>query len=119
MDHLATQIFELQFGTLTAFTGNYSQYVAERKLRDETQQAAYEKQQEEIKKDEEFIQKNMVRASTTKRAQSRQKKLDKIERIKPPKSKSKVKIHFSSERPSGKEVLIFNDLSVGYPDKTM
>ena len=119
LDHLATQIFELQFGTLTAFTGNYSQYVAERKLRDETQQAAYEKQQEEIKKDEEFIQKNMVRASTTKRAQSRQKKLDKIERIKPPKSKSKVKIHFSSERPSGKEVLIFNDLSVGYPDKTM
>ncbi|MGN1271870.1 MAG: ABC-F family ATP-binding cassette domain-containing protein [Lactobacillus sp.] len=119
LDHLATQIFELQFGTLTAFTGNYSQYVAERKLRDETQQAAYEKQQEEIKKDEEFIQKNMVRASTTKRAQSRQKKLDKIDRIKPPKSKSKVKIHFNSERPSGKEVLIFNDLSVGYPDKTM
>lgn len=119
LDHLATQIFELQFGKLTAFTGNYSQYVAERELRDETQQAAYEKQQEEIKKDEEFIQKNMVRASTTKRAQSRQKKLDKIERIKPPKSKSKVKIHFTSERPSGKEVLIFNDLSVGYPDKTM
>lgn len=119
LDHLATQIFELQFGKLTAFTGNYSQYVAERELRDETQQAAYEKQQEEIKKDEEFIQKNMVRASTTKRAQSRQKKLDKIERIKPPKSKSKVKIHFTSERPSGKEVLIFNDLSVGYPNKTM
>lgn len=119
LDHLATQIFELQFGKLTAFTGNYSQYVAERELRDETQQAAYEKQQEEIKKDQEFIQKNMVRASTTKRAQSRQKKLDKIERITPPKSKSKVKIHFTSERPSGKEVLIFNDLSVGYPDKTM
>lgn len=73
LDHLATQIFELQFGKLTAFKGNYSQYQAERALRDKQQEAAYEKQQEEIKRDEEFVQKNMVRASTTKRAQSRQK----------------------------------------------
>lgn len=119
LDHLANQIFELQFGTLTAFKGNYSQYIAERKLRDKQQQAAYEKQQEEIKKDEEFIQKNLVRATTTKRAQSRRKKLEKIDRIKPPKHKSKVRIHFNSERPSGKEVLILNDLTIGYSDKTM
>lgn len=119
LDHLANQIYELQFGKLTAFKGNYSQYQAERKLRDKQQEAAYEKQQEEIKKDQEFIQKNMVRASTTKRAQSRQKKLDKIERIDPPKLQSKVKIHFESERPSGKEVLILNDLTIGYPEKTM
>ena len=119
LDHLATQIFELQFGKLTQFKGNYSQYQAERELRDRQQEAAYEKQQEEIKKEEEFIQKNLVRASTTKRAQSRQKKLDKLDRIKPPKSQSKVKIHFNSERPSGKEVLILNDLSIGYPEKTM
>ena len=119
LDHLANQIFELEFGKLTAFKGNYSQYKAERELRNKQQQAAYEKQQEEIKRDEEFVQKNMVRASTTKRAQSRQKKLEKIERINPPKHKSKVRIHFNSERPSGKEVLILNDLSIGYPDKTM
>lgn len=119
LDNLANQIFELEFGKLTAFKGNYSQYKAERELRNKQQQAAYEKQQEEIKRDEEFVQKNMVRASTTKRAQSRQKKLEKIERIKPPKHKNKVRIHFNSERPSGKEVLILNDLSIGYPDKTM
>lgn len=119
LDHLATQIFELQFGKLTAFKGNYSQYQMQREERDKEQEAAYEKQQEEIKKDEEFIQKNLVRATTTKRAQSRRKKLEKIERIKPPKHKNKVRIHFNSERPSGKEVLILNDLTIGYPDKTM
>ncbi|RMC54009.1 ABC-F family ATP-binding cassette domain-containing protein [Lactobacillus sp. ESL0261] len=119
LDNLATQIFELQFGKLTVFKGNYSAYVAERQLRDRQQEEAYEKQQEKIKKDEEFIQKNIVRAKTTKRAQSRRKQLEKMERINPPKRKSKVRINFQSERPSGKEVLILRDLTIGYPTKTM
>ena len=119
LDHLASQIFELQFGKLTAFKGNYSQYVAERELRNRQQEEAYEKQQEKIKKDQEFIQKNLVRATTTKRAQSRRKQLEKIDRIKPPKHKNKVRIQFKSERPSGKEVLILNNLTIGYPNKTM
>ena len=119
LDHLANQIFELNFGKLTTFKGNYSQYVKERELMDSQQEAAYEKQQEKIKKEEAFIQKNLVRASTTKRAQSRRKALDKMERIKPPKHKQKVRINFTSDRPSGKEVLIANDLTIGYPDKTM
>lgn len=119
LDHLANQIFELNFGKLTTFKGNYSQYVKERELMDSQQEAAYEKQQEKIKKEEEFIQKNLVRASTTKRAQSRRKVLDKMERIKPPKHKQKVCINFTSERPSGKEVLIAKDLTIGYPDKVM
>ena len=119
LDNLATQIFELQFGKLTVFKGNYSAYVAERNLRDRQQEEAYEKQQEQIKKDEEFIQKNIVRAKTTKRAQSRRKQLEKIERITPPKHKNKVRINFQSERPSGKEVLILRDLTIGYPTKTM
>lgn len=119
LDHLANQIFELNFGKLTTFKGNYSQYVKERELMNSQQEAAYEKQQEKIKKEEEFIQKNLVRASTTKRAQSRRKALDKIERIKPPKHKQKVRINFTSDRPSGKEVLIAKDLTIGYPDKTM
>ncbi|MCT3385459.1 ABC-F family ATP-binding cassette domain-containing protein [Lactobacillus johnsonii] len=119
LDHLANQIFELNFGKLTTFKGNYSQYVKERELMNNQQEAAYEKQQEKIKKEEEFIQKNLVRASTTKRAQSRRKALNKMERIKPPKHKQKVRINFTSERPSGKEVLIAKDLTIGYPDKTM
>lgn len=119
LDHLANQIFELNFGKLITFKGNYSQYVKERELMDSQQEAAYEKQQEKIKKEEEFIQKNLVRASTTKRAQSRRKVLDKMERIKPPKHKQKVRINFTSERPSGKEVLIAKDLTIGYPDKVM
>ena len=119
LDHLANQIFELNFGKLITFKGNYSQYVKERELMNNQQEAAYEKQQEKIKKEEEFIQKNLVRASTTKRAQSRRKALDKIERIKPPKHKQKARINFTSDRPSGKEVLIAKDLTIGYPDKTM
>lgn len=119
LDHLATQIFELQHGELTVFKGNYSQYLAQRELRDQQQKAAYEKQQEEIKREEEFIQKNIVRASTTKQAQSRRKALEKMELVDPPKHKSKVRIKFDSARPSGKEVLILKDLAVGYPDKTM
>lgn len=119
LDHLATQIFELQHGELTVFKGNYSQYLAQRELRDQQQEAAYERQQEEIKREEEFIQKNIVRASTTKQAQSRRKALEKMELIDPPKHKSKVRIKFDSARPSGKEVLILKDLAVGYPDKTM
>lgn len=119
LDHLATQIFELQHGELTVFKGNYSQYLAQRELRDQHQEAAYEKQQEEIKREEEFIQKNIVRASTTKQAQSRRKALEKMELVDPPKHKSKVRIKFDSARPSGKEVLILKDLAVGYPDKTM
>ncbi|MGM9905486.1 ABC-F family ATP-binding cassette domain-containing protein [Lactobacillus sp.] len=119
LDHLATQIFELQHGQLTVFKGNYSQYLAQRELRDQQQEAAYEKQQEEIKREEEFIQKNIVRASTTKQAQSRRKALEKMELVDPPKHKSKVRIKFDSARPSGKEVLILKDLAVGYPDKTM
>lgn len=116
LDHMAQQIFELRFGTLTVFTGNYTSYRQQRKLRDQTQEAAYEKQQAAIKKDEEFIQKNLVRASTTKRAQSRQKRLDKLERIKPPKRGHRVRISFHEDKPSGKEVLILKDLAVGYDD---
>ena len=119
LDNLATQIFELQFGKLTVFKGNYSAYVAERQLRNRQQEEAYEKQQEKIKKDEEFIQKNIVRAKTTKRAQSRRKQLEKMDRISPPKHKNKVRINFTSERPSGKEVLILRNLTIGYPGKTM
>lgn len=119
LDHLATQIFEMRYGKLTIFKGDYTHYLAERKLRDAQQEAAYEKQQEEIKKTEEFIQKNIVRATTTKRAQSRRKQLEKMDRIDPPKHSNKVRINFKADRPSGKEVLIAQDLTIGYPDKTM
>lgn len=119
LDHLATQIFEMRYGKLTIFKGDYTHYLAERQLRDAQQEATYEKQQEEIKAAEDFIQKNLVRASTTKRAQSRRKQLEKMERIDPPKHSGKVKINFKADRPSGKEVLIAQDLTIGYPDKTM
>ena len=119
LDHLTNQIFELRFGQLNIFKGNYSQYLAQRDLQDRQQQTAYEKQQAEIKKDEIFIQKNIVRATTTKRAQSRRKRLDKIERLTPPKHSHSLRINFKIKRRSGKEVLIAKHLTIGYPERTM
>ncbi|APT18080.1 ABC transporter, ATP-binding protein [Amylolactobacillus amylotrophicus DSM 20534] len=119
LDAVATDILELRHGQLNKFKGNYTAYTKLRTSLDDQQQEAYERQQAEIKKQEDFIQKNIVRASTTKRAQSRQKQLDKLERIEPPKRDQKVRINFKIEQQTGKEVLIFSDVSVGYPNKTM
>lgn len=119
LDAMATEIFELRHGQLNKFKGNYSHYVSVRHQLDDQRQEAYEKQQAEIKRQGDFIQKNIVRASTTKRAQSRQKQLDKIELIDPPKHDQKVRINFEIEKQTGKEVLIMDDLTVGYPEKTM
>lgn len=114
LDAIATEIYELSFKKLTHFTGNYSKYVEQRELMDRQNQEAYEKQQAEIKKQEDFIQKNIVRASTTKRAQSRRKQLDKMERIQPPKHQSQMNMKFNVEKQSGKEALLINHMSVGY-----
>ena len=78
----------------------------------------YEKQQKEISKMEDFISRNIVRASTTKRAQSRRKLLDKMERIEIPKINDKsIGITFEIDRRSGNDVLKVEDLTVGYPDQ--
>ena len=119
LDAIATEILELRHGQLNKFKGNYTAYTKLRTSLDDQQQEAYERQQAEIKKQEDFIQKNIVRASTTKRAQSRQKQLDKMELIDPPKHDQKVRINFQIEQQTGKEVFIFDDLTVGYPNKTM
>lgn len=115
MDQLVNQVYEISFGQLNHYVGNYSNYLIERESRLEQQIQQYEKQQKEIKELEEFVAKNIVRASTTKRAQSRRKQLEKIERLEKPKEDIQTaKFRFSPERVSGDVVLQVKNLAIGY-----
>ncbi|MCW3793575.1 ABC-F family ATP-binding cassette domain-containing protein [Paenibacillus sp. LS1] len=117
LDRLVTTIVEIERHRSKKYTGNYSRYMELKAAEYETQMKQYEKQQGEISKMEDFVQKNIVRASTTKRAQSRRKALDKMERLDKPMGDLK-KAHFSFETAvmSGKEVLRVDQLSVAYDE---
>lgn len=117
LDRLVTTIVEIERHRSKKYTGNYSRYMELKAAEYESQMKQYEKQQDEIAKMEDFVQKNIVRASTTKRAQSRRKALDKMERLDKPMGDLK-KAHFSFETAvmSGKEVLRVDDLSVAYDE---
>ncbi|PQP82893.1 multidrug ABC transporter ATP-binding protein [Paenibacillus sp. PCH8] len=117
LDRLVTTIVEIERHRSRKYTGNYSRYMELKAAEYETQMKQYEKQQGEISKMEDFVQKNIVRASTTKRAQSRRKALDKMDRLDKPMGDLK-KAHFSFETAvmSGKEVLRVDQLSVAYDE---
>lgn len=115
LDRVVTVIYELDRNRMTRFNGNYSDYMVQREALRAKWEKEYEQQQEEIRRMEDFVQRNLARASTTKRAQSRRKALEKIERIEaPPRDRKKVAIRFEPAVSSGKEVLITDDLTVGY-----
>lgn len=120
LDQIATVTYELDRGRTTRYVGNYSDYVeasAERLAQDVER---YEAQQAEIARIEQFVAKNIVRASTTKRAQSRRKWLEKMERLDAPRtSTARLALSFHAERASGKDVLNVRDLIVGYPDNRL
>lgn len=115
LDALVNAIYEIERTTSKRYTGNYTRYVEIKQADYEIQLKAFEKQQEEISKMEDFIQKNIVRASTTKRAQSRRKALEKIDRLdKPLGDLKRASFAFEVEQPSGKEVLQVSGVSVSY-----
>ncbi|USS86975.1 ABC-F family ATP-binding cassette domain-containing protein [Fructilactobacillus cliffordii] len=115
LDQVVNEIYDLENGRLTHYSGNYSFFVKEKQHQLSIAAKKYEKQQHQIKKDEEFIQKNMVRASTTKRAQSRQKQLAKIERVeKPHPQHATARFQFHPDRKSGEVVLDVEKLGIGY-----
>lgn len=117
LDRLVTNIVEIERHRSKKYTGNYSRYMELKAAEYESQMKQYEKQQDEIAKLEDFVQKNIVRASTTKRAQSRRKALEKMERLDKPMGELK-KAHFSFETAvmSGKEVLQVDGLSAAYDE---
>ncbi|UUX33664.1 ABC-F family ATP-binding cassette domain-containing protein [Fundicoccus culcitae] len=118
LDKVANQVLELRLNTLHTYKGNYSYYIEEKANRMEQEMKQYTQQQAQISKLEDFVARNLVRASTTKRAQSRRKQLEKMERIEKPQQDARApRIQFIAENNSGERVIEANDLAIGYaPD---
>lgn len=115
LDKLVTQVYEISNKESRRFVGNYSKYLDSKSALYEQEMKRYEKQQDEISKLEDFVQKNIARASTTKRAQSRRKQLDRMEVLARPLGDSKsASFHFDIEKQSGNDVLQVKDATIGY-----
>ncbi len=117
LDKTVETVYEISRNHSTKYHGNYSKYLEQKAANYERDVKQFEKQQAEIKRMEEFVQKNIVRASTTKRAQSRRKQLEKMERLdKPQGDESSAKFTFDINRRSGNDVLKVKDLAFRYED---
>lgn len=115
LDKVATVTLDLTKHSLDRYVGNYSRFVELKEQKLATKAKNYEKQQKEIAALEDFVNRNLVRASTTKRAQSRRKQLEKMERLdKPETSKKSANMTFQSEKTSGNVVLTVENAAIGY-----
>ncbi len=116
LDRLCTSICELERGALKRYRGNYSAFVRQREENDARQEKEYEMQQKQIAKLEDYVARNLVRATTSKRAQSRQKQLEKIERIEKPMhdtKHAKIRFTYAAEPPIDVLKVKNIDISVG------
>ncbi|RAP73736.1 ABC-F family ATP-binding cassette domain-containing protein [Paenibacillus montanisoli] len=119
LDAVVQTIVEIERHSAKRYTGNYSRFIEIKAAEYESQMKQFDKQQEEIAKLEDFIQRNIVRASTTKRAQSRRKALEKMDRLdKPLGDLKKASFSFEIERQSGNDVLDVRDLSIKFQEKS-
>ncbi|MED2972191.1 ABC-F family ATP-binding cassette domain-containing protein [Fictibacillus sp. B-59209] len=117
LDKIVTTVYEISRHRSSKFKGNYTQYLEQKAERLALDMKAYEKQQDEIVKLQDFVQKNLVRASTTKRAQSRRKQLEKMEVMdKPLGDEKSASFLFDIERQSGNDVLKLEQVATGYED---
>jgi len=114
MNGVVDVIFQLEFSKLTRYTATYEKFLELAEINKRQHIDAYEKQQEFIKKQEGFIAKNKARYSTTGRAKSRQKQLDRMERIDRPETAGKPKFNFKESRSSGRYVVEAENLLIGY-----
>ncbi|RXX20175.1 ABC-F family ATP-binding cassette domain-containing protein [Streptococcus oralis] len=115
LDKVATITLDLTKHSLDRYVGNYSHFVELKEQKLATEAKNYEKQQKEIAALEDFVNRNLVRASTTKRAQSRRKQLEKMERLdKPEAGKKSANMTFQSEKTSGNLVLTVENAAIGY-----
>ncbi|MEZ7644832.1 ABC-F family ATP-binding cassette domain-containing protein [Streptococcus parasanguinis] len=120
LDKVATITLDLTKHSLDRYVGNYSSFVEQKEQKLLTEAKNYEKQQKEIAALEDFVNRNLVRASTTKRAQSRRKQLEKIERLDKPEAGTKsAHMTFHSDKTSGNVVLTVEEAAVGYDDQIL
>ena len=120
LDKVATITLDLTKHSLDRYVGNYSSFVEQKEQKLLTEAKNYEKQQKEIAALEDFVNRNLVRASTTKRAQSRRKQLEKMERLDKPEAGTKsAHMTFHSDKASGNIVLTVEEAAVGYDDQIL
>ena len=120
LDKVATVTLDLTKHSLDRYVGNYSRFVELKEQKLATEAKNYEKQQKEIAALEDFVNRNLVRASTTKRAQSRRKQLEKMERLdKPEVGKKSANMTFQSEKMSGNVVLTVENAAIGYDGEVL
>lgn len=118
LDQVVSIVYEVSRHRVTKYTGNYSAYLDEKAKTYERDVKLFERQQDEKAKLEDFIQKNIARASTTKMAQSRRKMLERTEWMESPDGDEKsASFGFTIERQSGNDVLSVDDLTIGYDDQ--
>lgn len=118
LDQVVSIVYEVSRHRVTKYTGNYSAYLDEKAKNYERDMKMFERQQDEKAKLEEFIQKNIARASTTKMAQSRRKMLERTEWMESPDGDEKsASFGFTIDRQSGNDVLSVDDLAIGYNAK--
>ncbi|HEY4158989.1 MAG TPA: ABC-F family ATP-binding cassette domain-containing protein [Polyangiaceae bacterium] len=114
LNRLVTKIIEIDGGELTTYSGNYDFYVTQRELNAAQKEAAFARQQAMLKKEQAFIDKFKARASHAAQVQSRVKKLEKIERVEPPRKRRIIEFDFPKPPRSGDDVAKLEHVSKGY-----
>jgi ATPase subunit of ABC transporter with duplicated ATPase domains len=119
MNRIVNKIVEIDGGTLTTYSGNYEFYEAQRAMNEKQQQAQFERQQAMLAKEIKFIERFKARASHAAQVQSRVKKLEKIERVEPPKRRQTVAFDFLPAPRSGEDVVSLKKVHKGYGSRTI
>jgi ATPase subunit of ABC transporter with duplicated ATPase domains len=119
MNRIVTKVVEIDGGTLTTYSGGYAFYEQQRALNETQQQAQFERQQAMLAKEIKFIERFKARASHAAQVQSRVKKLDKIERVEPPKRRQSVAFDFQPAPRSGDDVVSLKNVHKRYGSRTI
>src|SRR5580704_12789304 len=119
MNRIVGKIVEIDGGALTTYSGNYAFYEQQRAMSETQQQAQFERQQAMLAKEIKFIERFKARASHAAQVQSRVKKLDKIERVEPPRRRQSVAFEFQPAPRSGEDVVSLKNVHKGYGTRTI